>query len=78
MPTRLLWRDPAYWRDWTDEQDKRREAVTFRAHQLFESARPRPNHDDQGGEHDSRPATAEPGEAIAPGAESVSGEDLPF
>ena len=68
------------WREWTDQQDKRREAVTFRARQvLFEGARPGTNNGDQGGEHDgSSPQTAEPVEAIAPGDESVSAADLPF
>ena len=68
------------WREWTDQQDKRREAVTFRARQvLFEGARPSTNDADQGGELDgSNPPTAEPVEAIARGAESVSAADLPF
>jgi single-strand DNA-binding protein len=68
------------WREWTDQQGNRREAVTFRARQvLFEGARPRPDNGGEGGGHDgsSRP-TAEPVEAIAPGVESASADDLAF
>jgi single-strand DNA-binding protein len=68
------------WREWTDQQNNRREAVTFRARQvLFEGARPRPDNGGEAGEHDgSSPPAAEPVEVIAPGAESVSADDLPF
>ena len=68
------------WREWTDPQDKRREAVTLRARQvLFEGARPSTNDGDRGGEHDgSSHRSAEPVEAIAPGDESASAADLPF
>jgi single-stranded DNA-binding protein len=68
------------WREWTDQQEKRREAVTFRARQvLFEDARPRTDSGSGGGEHDgSSPQTSEPVEAIAPRDESVTAADLPF
>jgi single-strand DNA-binding protein len=68
------------WREWTDHQEKRREAVTFRARQvLFEGARPSTSDDDQGGEHGgSSPPTAEPVEAVTAGHESASADDLPF
>jgi single-strand DNA-binding protein len=48
------------WREWTDQQNNRREAVTFRARQVvFEGARPRTDNGDEGGEQDhSTPATA--------------------
>jgi single-strand DNA-binding protein len=68
------------WREWTDQQDKRREAVTLRARQvLFEGTRPSTNDGDQGGEHDgSSHRSAESVEASAPGDESASAADLPF
>ena len=64
------------WCEWSDQQDKRREAVTFRARQvLFEGARPSTSDGDQGG---SSPPTPEPVAAIAPGDASGSAADLPF
>ena len=62
------------WREWTDQQNNRREVVTLRARQvLFEGARPGTNDDDQVGERDgSSSMTREPVAAIAPGDESAA------
>ncbi len=68
------------WREWTDQQNNRREAVTFRARQvLFEGARPAKGSDDTSSvdEHSS-PAKAEAVAAAIPGAGSAGADDLPF
>lgn len=71
------------WREWTDQQDNKREAVTFRARQvLFEGARPSPA--TAPGEQNG--ATGEPDHpdrepvGVASGADGTSAgaEDLPF
>jgi single-strand DNA-binding protein len=74
------------WREWTDSEDKKREAVTFRARQvLFEGGRPAPSTTEgraqlDGG--DSEPATEadrEPVGVTTAGSDgSASAEDLPF
>jgi single-stranded DNA-binding protein len=75
------------WREWTDQQDKRREAVTFRARQvLFEGGRPAPaaaadgsEQQDGAGPEASAPADSEPVGVSASEAEgSASADDLPF
>ena len=74
------------WREWTDSEDKKREAVTFRARQvLFEGARRTPAVTEgsaQPDEGDSEPATdadREPvGVATAGSDGSASADDLPF
>src|SRR5205823_975641 len=69
------------WREWTDQEDKRREAVTLRARQvLFEGGRPRTSDGDSEG-NGSSTGKAEPGApvgAISTSEASASGEDLPF
>jgi single-strand DNA-binding protein len=66
------------WREWTDQQNNRREAVTFRARQvLFKGIRPSTsNGDESGADPRSAPPPAEPVEAATPGEESAN--DLPF
>jgi single-strand DNA-binding protein len=68
------------WREWTDEQNNRREAVTFRARQvLFEGGRPSTgNGDESGADPGSASAGAEPVAAATPGEESANADDLPF
>jgi hypothetical protein len=75
------------WREWTDPDDKKREAVTFRARQvLFEGGRPATaatadGSEQQNGAGSDAPARAE-GEQVGvstPGeAGSASADDLPF
>jgi single-strand DNA-binding protein len=77
------------WREWTDQQDRKREAVTFRARQVvFEGARsatPRTKGDsgtldtNPSAEHDAggrEPSAA--GVATVSAEGSASAEDLPF
>ncbi len=75
------------WREWTDKQDNKREAVTFRARQvLFEGGRAVPAASADGGEqrYGAVPEAAalpdgEPVGASTPGADgSASADDLPF
>jgi single-strand DNA-binding protein len=71
------------WREWTDPDDKKREAVTFKARQvLFEGGRPAPAAIDQqnGASQEAAPATdLDPMGVSTPGTEgSASAEDLPF
>ena len=75
------------WREWTDQQDNKREAVTFKARQvLFEGTRPNPDaatdppastvaagDRNPGGEPDRRPVAA----TSANGA-AATADDLPF
>jgi single-strand DNA-binding protein len=68
------------WREWTDEQDKRREAVTFRARQvLFEGRKAGPAH---GGSEDEASPSARVAVASGGSAPTTEGEassdDLPF
>jgi len=77
------------WREWTDPDDKKREAVTFRARQvLFEGGRPASDaagerSESNGGAHDAG-QSGQSGEAtpVAAGAAGGPGEatadDLPF
>lgn len=75
------------WREWTDQQDNKREAVTFKARQvLFEGARPTPavpaaDLGEQNGAH-PEPAISTAREAAGVGspgeAGSASADDLPF
>jgi single-strand DNA-binding protein len=74
------------WREWTDQRDQKREAVTFRARQVvFEGGRPAqaqgPNAGEQNGA-DPGPATStdtEPaGVGSASDAGAASSDDLPF
>ena len=80
------------WREWTDQQGNRREAVTFKArHVLFESSRREVNRDDNSAHEPTRapasepvavnePAVGEPSAAQAAGntAGSATADDLPF
>jgi single-strand DNA-binding protein len=74
------------WREWTDQQDNKREAVTLRARQvLFEGARSTTAAARDGSEQSGSPLTAGeradgvPVGALAPGGEgTASAEDLPF
>ena len=73
------------WREWTDQQGNRREAVTFKArHVLFEGTRREPNPDGNGS---SQPAPSpapvagtQPAAAQAAGdtSGSATADDLPF
>jgi single-strand DNA-binding protein len=74
------------WREWTDQQQHKREAVTFRARQVvFEGARPASTAGEDGGEQNGAASDG----AGQPGAEAVgvmsveadtsaSADDLPF
>ncbi len=74
------------WREWTDQQDNKREAVTLRARQVvFEGGRPASSAGEDAGEQNG----AAPDGAAQPGPEpvgvrsgdadtSASAEDLPF
>ena len=73
------------WREWTDQQGNRREAVTFKArHVLFEGARREPNPDGNGtAQPTTSPAPsagAQPAAAQAAGdtSGSATADDLPF
>ena len=74
------------WREWTDQQDNKREAVTFKARQvLFEGGRPTSAVPADGGEQngaDPEPAISTDREATGVGspgeAGSASADDLPF
>jgi single-strand DNA-binding protein len=72
------------WREWTDQQNKRREAVTFRAREvLFEGGQSRSESGiGSGGDDGSKSPTAEPtspvGATAAAGEATAHAEDLPF
>ena len=76
------------WREWTDQQDNKREAVTFKARQvLFEGGRRDPNPDDNGASETApapaavtQPPAATPSAAQTAGntAGEASADDLPF
>ena len=74
------------WREWTDQHDHKREAVTFRARQVvFEGGRSAPAGGSNAGEQngaDPEPAAStemEPaGVGSASDAGAASAEDLPF
>jgi single-strand DNA-binding protein len=73
------------WREWTDQQGNRREAVTFKArHVLFEGARREPNPDGNGtAQPTTSPAPsagAQPAATQAAGdtSGSATADDLPF
>ena len=76
------------WREWTDQQDNKREAVTFKARQvLFEGARPSPEtaaaHIDDAANLATTPArVAEPAPVAADAGTdngaSATADDLPF
>ena len=68
------------WRGWTDPQNNRREAVTFRARQvLFEGGRPSTgNGDESGADPRSALPGAEPVAATTATDEPASADDLPF
>ena len=80
------------WREWTDQHDHKRDAVTFRARQvLFEGGRPTPAATAEGGEQngaDPEPAISTDMDSAGVGAASDAGaagdagaasaDDLPF
>jgi single-strand DNA-binding protein len=75
------------WREWTDPDDKKREAVTFKARQvLFEGGRPAPavaaagsDQENGAGPEAAAPADGEPVGVSASEADgSASADDLPF
>jgi single-strand DNA-binding protein len=74
------------WREWTDQQENKREAVTFRARQVvFEGGRPAPAADSDAGEQngtDPEPAISADPEPAGVGSASEAGvasaDDLPF
>jgi single-strand DNA-binding protein len=71
------------WREWTDQQNNRREAVTFRARQvLFEGSRPSTSNLGNSHERNGAPApdqAAVSAPAAAATSESTAGaDDLPF
>ena len=75
------------WREWTDQQDNKREAVTFKARQvLFEGGRPVPAAAAESGDQQNGagPDAAAPGDAELVGVSaseadgSASADDLPF
>jgi single-strand DNA-binding protein len=70
------------WREWTDQQDHKREAVTFRARQVvFEGGRPTPAAGSDAGElngGDPEPASTEREPAGVASATDASADDLPF
>ena len=68
------------WREWTDQQQNKREAVTFRARQvLFEGGRPSTgNGDESGADLRSALPRAESVAASTATDESASPDDLPF
>jgi single-strand DNA-binding protein len=74
------------WREWTDQQDNKREAVTFKARQvLFEGGRPAPAATADGSEQNGEPLSAagwtdsSPVGVSAEGSEGpTSADDLPF
>ena len=71
------------WREWTDQQQNRREAVTFRARQvLFEGGRPRAAEAEPTGEHNGAPSATQPRAPLAAttaaSETSAGADDLPF
>ncbi len=68
------------WREWTDEQNHRREAVTFRAREvLFEGGDASSRVGREGGAHErSSPLDGEPVGAATAGDGSAGAGDLPF
>ena len=68
------------WREWTDQQNHRREAVTFGARQvLFEGGNTSSRAgDDDDADNGSSPTDGEPAGAVTPSDGSPGPDDLPF
>ena len=71
------------WREWTDQQQNKREAVTFRARQvLFEGTRRDSTSEGEGAQGNGAAAAAEPTVEVGAAASSSEGvasaDDLPF
>ncbi len=70
------------WREWTDQQQNKREAVTFRARQvLFEGSRPGSSVDgsvEQSGSGDEATPSGEPETVGAVAAGTAGADGLPF
>jgi hypothetical protein len=69
------------WREWTDAENRKREAVTFGARQIvFDSARGKPTRGEQDGEGDGAAPDPRdsPVSAVAAGSvDTASADDLP-
>ena len=71
------------WREWTDQQQNKREAVTFRARQvLFEGSRRESTGEGDRARGNGSPAPAQPtvevGAAVPASEGAASADDLPF
>jgi single-strand DNA-binding protein len=71
------------WREWTDQQGAKREAVTFRARQLLFEGSPRTAATDNDGARDNgSPAPAQPavefGAAASASEGTATADDMPF
>jgi single-strand DNA-binding protein len=72
------------WREWTDQQDNKREAVTFRAREvLFEGGRAKPadvdaNEEQDGGSAADGQPVATVGAGLPEGEGAAGPDDLPF
>src|SRR5947209_6142423 len=70
------------WREWTDQQQNRREAVTFRARQvLFEGSPRATDAADDGARDNASPAPAQPAVEVGAGSATegtATADDLPF
>ena len=71
------------WREWTDQQQHKREAVTFRARQVLFEGSPRATASDNDGARDNgSPAPGQPavevGAAASASEGTASADDLPF
>ena len=70
------------WREWTEQNNNRREAVTLRARQVtFESGRVRTDTSQDSGEHNGLIASSQaaaPVDGVTAGDVSAGAEDLPF
>jgi single-stranded DNA-binding protein len=73
------------WREWTDQQGNKREAVTFKArHVLFEGARREPSTNDNGAQETAAAPAAVTQPAAPSGSEQAANaavataDDLPF
>jgi single-strand DNA-binding protein len=71
------------WREWTDQQQNKREAVTFRARQvLFEGSPRAASADSDGAQANGSPSPAQPavevGAAASASEGAASADDLPY
>ena len=70
------------WREWTDQQQNKREAITFRARQVLFEGSPRAAAADESPEQNDPPETTQPAVGVGarePASEGSAGaDDLPF